>query len=289
MPGTQSLLRRIKSVKSTRKVTKAMQMVSASKMRKAQVVALTSRKYTELAWNLISEMDPKSIFTHPLVQEFPKAGKIGVIIVSTNKGLVGSLNTNLFSKLKSLEQENPGLSLETIVMGRKAKEFLLKRSQSLIADFEKTDTHSQPEEIYPLAHLVTAEYHSGKYQKVFLLYNEFVSTLVQKPKVKQLLPIEPKISNSSEHVEKNEFVFEPSPESVLNHLLPRIVESQIFQAVVESDASEHSARMIMMKNATEAAGDLISDLTLTFNQLRQSKITTELSEITAGKLALEKK
>jgi F-type H+-transporting ATPase subunit gamma len=160
--------------------------------------------------------------------------------------------------------------------------------KNIIADFPKIDTQIPIENIYPIAKLLTEKYKSGEYKKIVLVYNYFVSTLAQKPKATQLLPFVPEVKTEEES-QPIEYVFEPSPKEVLNHLIPRIIESQIYQAVLESDASEHSARMVMMKNATDAAGDLINDLTLTFNQLRQNKITTELSEITAGKIALENK
>lgn len=288
MAGLQALTRRIKSVKSTRKVTRAMQMVSAAKMRKAQQTAITSRNYSQLAWQLIAELNPQMVAKHPLLSTNSDAQKIGVIIISTNKGLVGSLNTNLLYKLKHLEQNEIEVIHEYLIMGKKIKEAVSRLRKNLVADFEKQEAHSSPEEVYPLAHLITGEYRKQTYKKVYLIYNKFISTLNQEPVIQQLLPIEPDI-NLKPKSENLEFLFEPNPEAVLNHLLPRIIESQIYQAILESDASEHSARMIMMKNATEAAGDLISDLTLTFNQLRQGKITTELSEITAGKLALENK
>jgi F-type H+-transporting ATPase subunit gamma len=210
---------------------------------------------------------------------------------------------------------------------------MVRSHKEVLADFEKFDRAITTEDIYPIAELITKLYSSGKYQKVLIFYNHFVSTLLQKPTVKQLLPFasttpsanaatpplqggeasafaeasadKPRLSASSAkprslsslakeeypakqgEVVLTEYLFEPTPQEVLKHLLPRIIESQIYQTILESEASEQSARMVMMKNATEAAGDLISDLTLTFNKLRQNKITTELAEITAGKIALE--
>jgi len=325
MPGIKELKNRIKSVKSTRKITRAMQMVSASKMRKAQVAAMQSRKYSEIALQLIGnlksslpggqdednateadstedeEIKTNLLYTDrellaksktremmPLLVSYPQATKTGVIIISTNKGLVGSLNTNLLNKLKTID--DPEVITELFVMGKKAQEHMSRLKKNMIADFPKNDTWVPIESIYPVAKMVTELYKTGEYKQILIVYNHFVSTLVQKATIKQLLPFEitKEVKAGAQAVdESSDYIFEPSPDSIITHLIPRIIESQIYQAVLESDASEHSARMIMMKNATEAAGDLISDYTLTYNQLRQNKITTELAEITAGKIALE--
>jgi F-type H+-transporting ATPase subunit gamma len=286
MPGTQELTRRIKSIKSTRKITKAMQMVSAAKMRKAQNATLASRTYADLAWELIRSLGTLNIEQTPMVRAYPDAKKLGIVIISTNRGLVGSFNTNIYNKVREVEAEHSSLQSEYIVMGRKIRDLARRLRKDITAEFNKLDTTIPPEEIYPLAKLLTERYATGEYQQIVIVYNHYVSTLIQQPRVKQLLPLLPE---NGEPASSNEALFEPSPQEVLEHLLPRIIESQLYQAVLENDASEHSARMIMMKNATEASGDLIDDLTLTYNRLRQSKITTELSEITAGKIALENK
>lgn len=360
MPGIKELKTRIKSIQSTRKITRAMQLVSAAKMRKAQNSALNSRTYSGLVGELVKDLTGDSsavIPTEPsasegewrdpliseetslsdsstrmhslgmtqLLQTYPQATKTGIIIISTNKGLVGGLNSNLMSKIREVEtsmadgtnrtdktdttnmshQSNSSYTpiAELLVMGRKAKDYAVRFNKNMMADFAKSDSWVGIESIYPLAKMVTELYQSGQYKKIVIVYNQFVSTLTQRPMVKQLLPFgdpsdgsvpihrrsetEPPINGHATNPSDSDYIFEPSADHVLEHLLPRIIESQIYQAVLESDASEHSARMVMMKNATEAAGDLISDLTLTYNQLRQNKITTELSEITAGRIALE--
>lgn len=289
MPSTQELTRRIKSIKSTRKITKAMQLVSSAKMRKSQNVALSSRTYAHLAWELINNIR-QSARGHSLTKDYPKAKKVGIILITTNKGLVGGFNSNLLKKLFLQEEQDqdlqPELISELVVIGRKGRDAMARLDRKIIADFPKLDTTIPVKDVYPIVKFITDAYKTGEYKKIYIVYNHFVSMLVQDPKVKQLLPIVPK-STSSTHTIARGTQFEPNPAKVLNHLLPRILESQVYQAILESDASEHSARMMMMKNATDAAGDLIDDLTLTFNQLRQSKITTELSEITAGRIALE--
>ncbi len=289
MASTQELTRRIKSVKSTRKITRAMQMVSASKMRRAQNATLASRTYTELARELISGLGNVEKYHNPLLESHEKASKIGVILITTNKGLVGGFNSNLLTTLKSLELGDPELIAEIIAVGKKGAEAMVRTRRELIAKFTNTDSTEKVKDVYPLVKMVTEIYKTKAYKKIVVVYNHFVSTLTQSPTTKVLLPFN--FVREQRKAEKTintwQVIFEPNRSEVLNHIIPRVLESQIYQALLESDASEHSARMVMMKNATEAAGDLIDDLTLTFNQLRQSKITTELSEITAGRIALE--
>lgn len=296
MPSTQDLTRRIKSVKSTRKITRAMQLVSASKMRKAQNATLSSRTYAELANQIIKRLYLEGKYIHPLMSENLKATKVGIILISSNKGLVGGFNTNLLNKVREHTQATPELITEIVAKGKKGAEGSARLKSNLVAQFPKYDRTESASELMPLAKFITENYLNGTYKQIFLAYNHFVSTLEQKPTLKLLLPF--KVDTPNESVDQTagiesraelpaEILFEPTKQAVLDKIVPRILESQIYQAILESDASEHSARMIMMKNATESAEDLIDDLTLTFNQLRQNKITTELSEITAGKLALE--
>jgi len=351
MAGIKELKTRIKSIGSTRKITRAMQMVSAAKMRKAQNATLQSRNYASLAWEMIESLSPNSVIARSaadeaissdaekiasdalamtnLLRAYPDAKKVGVILLSSNRGLVGSLNTNLMGKMKEIDMTNRspvpvadsgtgqadgGNGTETIAelitYGKKGQIIAAKLKKDIVADFPKFDRTISVEDIYPIAKFISDAYASGKYKKIVIVYNHFVSTLSQKPTVKQLLPFRrsDEALAKSDDAERSQpihrlsekepinglttsddtgVIFEPTPQAVINHLIPRIIESQIYQAILESDASEQSARMVMMKNATEAAGDLISDLTLTFNQLRQNKITTELAEITAGKIALE--
>jgi F-type H+-transporting ATPase subunit gamma len=291
MPGIKELKTRIKSISGTRKVTRAMQMVSAAKMRKSQDATLKSRTYSTLAWELVLNLSSSQQIQADLLKTFPDAKKVAVLVLTTNRGMVGSLNSNLLSMiLQSTAQR--GLETDFVTYGRKGREVMIKGKKEVLADFQKYDRLITTADIAPIAEFITNLYNSGKYQKVFIYYNHFVSTLAQKPTVKQLLPFEKQIekavdAKTPEDSEKFEYLLEPTPEEVMNSLLPRIIESQVYQTILESEASEQSARMVMMKNATEAAGDLISDLTLTYNKLRQNKITTELAEITAGKIALE--
>ncbi len=284
MPSTQELTRRIKSVKSTRKITRAMQMVSAAKMRKSQQATLASRSYADLAWQLINTLGTIDGSLSKLLIKHPDAKKIGIVLISSNRGLVGGFNSNLINKLKSIDQNNPTKTLEIISIGKKGRDSVVRSNRKLIAEFTKHDSTEQVKEVYPIIKSITDAYKTGEYQKIVILYSHFVSTLQQEARAKVLLPF----GEVETFTTENEgIIYEPDKVQVVKSLLPRILESQVYQAILENDASEHSARMVMMKNATEAAGDLIDDLTLTFNQLRQNRITTELSEITAGKIALE--
>lgn len=262
-----------------------MQMVSSAKMRKSQAVAMSSRSYAHLAWELINNVGSKSR-QHKLFNSYPKAKKVGIILVTTNRGLVGGFNTNLIKKMIKEQQAEPELISELIVIGKKGREAAQRMQKNVIADFKKMDATIPVKDIYPVVKMLIDLYNKGEYKRIYIVYNHFVSMLSQDPKVKQLLPIVPKSTHQTKTI-GSDVLFEPNAQQVLDHLLPRILESQVYQAILESDASEHSARMLMMKNATDSAGDLIDDLTLTFNQLRQSRITTELSEITAGRIALE--
>lgn len=294
MPGIKELKNRIKSIRGTRKITRAMQLVSAAKMRKAQSQALASRPYSALAWELILNLTKQLEIDIPLLRTHRHAKKVGVLVISSNRGFVGSLNVNLITKLKEIET-NPEIICELAVFGRQAQMISGRLGKRIAADFPKLDKHATIDDIYPIAKYLTELYQSNQYRKIYIAYNHFHSTISQKPEIIQLLPFSQEIvqnikSKQEVTISKKygyNYQFEPEPVKVLEHLLPRIIESQIYQALLESDASEHSARMIMMKNATDAASDLIDDLTLSYNQMRQNKITTELAEITAGKLALE--
>jgi F-type H+-transporting ATPase subunit gamma len=297
MPGLIEVKRRLKSVKNTKKITRAVQMISAAKMRKAQGAALQSRTYSSLAWeiitNLSEKVDPKY---HALLSQKNTTNKVAVILISTNRGQVGGFNTNLVNSVrKHLADKGQEMEIkaELIVVGRKGRDAMLRLGNTVVADFPKQDKTINISEIRPISQLIVDEYLAGKYSKIFIAYTHFVSTLTQKPQLKQLLPFEntepkPESKNLKDKAKgSGDYLFEPDPDKVLDYLVPRIMESQVYQAVLESDASEHSARMIMMKNATDAANDLIDDLTLTYNQVRQANITKELAEITAGRIALE--
>ncbi len=300
MPGTREVKRRIKSISSTKKITKAMQMVSAVKMRKAQSAALASRAYSDMAWQIATNLSHKIDAKHSRFLKQNKASrKIGIILVTSNKGLVGSFNSNLVSAVHSYianSKAEAEVLVEIITVGKKGRDAMLRVGQTIIAEFNKLDKLARMGEILPISRLIIDEFLQGNYGKICIAYNHFISTISQKPVIHEILPLGKskgkfldidnarQEKNLPEHYGKYnfEYLFEPNPNKVLDYLLPRILESQIYQAILESDASENSARMVMMKNATEAASDLIDDLTLAYNQIRQANITKELAEIVAG-------
>lgn len=291
MPSTKEIRRRIKSIKSTRQITKAMELVSAAKMRKAQMQTLATRAYAHYAWELVQNLTAKSDpRIHKLLRKPAQTNKVLMIVMTSNRGLIGGFNNNIvqtaFNYAKQFSNTN------TITLGKKGRDSLRKQGFNIVADFEKKDSSAGVLDINSLAKLAVDDFIAGKYDKVVLVYMDFVSTLVQKPHVLELLPLgkqDLSLGNESERSEetKAEYLFEPTIDIVLEHVLPKLTVMQIYQALLETNAAEHSARMVAMKNATDAAGDLVSELTLEYNQLRQGKITTELSEITAGRIALE--
>jgi len=303
MPSTQDIRRRIRSVKNTKQITKAMELVAAAKMRKAQQYALATRSYANLAWemlkNLSDKTDPR---LHKLLSHRKGGGKSAALLITSNRGLIGAFNNSLIKK--ALEFAGGGSEqTDVISMGKKGRDAMRKRGFNLVAEFNKEDTISSIQDIRPVSGFLLKEFLENKYGKIVVIYMDFVSTLVQKPHVRQLLPL-PLVRDESlggvsspspsdgegkrERLnEEVEYLFEPTPEEVLRDLIPRLVEMQIYQAVLETNASEHSARMVAMKNASESANDLVDDLTLEYNQIRQAGITKEISEIVGGRLALE--
>lgn len=267
-----------------------MQMISAVKMRKAQSAVLNSRTYADLAWQIVTNLshrvDPKY---HALLENPAKSKKVGIILVTTNRGMVGAYNANLLAATyKYLDRNglNGELVAELIAVGKKGRDAMVRVGKTVVAEFPKPDRNVRIEEIFPLSRMIVEEYLKGTYSQILVAYTHFVSTIKQQPTIKQLLPLQQSEhpADLPEHYKKfnYEYLFEPDPNQVLDYLLPRIIDAQIYQAVLENDASEHSARMVMMKNATDAATELIQDLTLAYNQLRQANITKELAEIIAG-------
>jgi len=281
MPSTLDLRRRIKSVKNTAQITKAMQMVAASKMRKAQAAAIAGRPYQELLARVLAavkgRVDPGShllLAVRPVNQEL-------ILIFSTDKGLCGPLNANLFRELGEIDREKS----EYAVSGRKAIQFITRTRRKLTADFALKDTiHFS--EIRPIAKFVSDKFISGEVDQVRVLHPKFVNTLVQQPVLRTLLPIPVKELGIEGSESGGEYLFEPDEHSVLDAILPHYIAFQLFQMALDARASEHSARMVAMKNATDNAKELIKDLTLEYNKIRQENITTELLEITTAQLAV---
>lgn len=291
MPSTRDIRRRIKSVKNTSQITRAMQMVAASKMRKAQQSALNGRPYARLMNEVLSEVTLLAgDFTHPLMEK-REVRKRGVIIVSTDKGLCGALNTNLLREAAKFDKQ----TTIYITAGRKASTFIARTKRQLSAEFTYKDAPLFGE-ARAISRFARDLFINGEVDQVDIIFTHFISTLSQKPESVQLLPVsEIKLvtagvqdqGQSEKYVKgATEYLFEPSPEQVLGELLPHYLNYLIFQILLEAKASEHSARMVAMKNATDNANQLIKDLTLEYNKLRQANITRELLEIASAQMAV---
>jgi len=296
----RKIKRQIRSVKNTQKITKAMEMVSAGKMRKAVASALLSREYSETAWKAVLRIAQKSDpALHPLLNQSKEIKKIGILLLSSNRGLCGGFNQQIIKKtLSFVAAQAPSAELEFITYGRKGAVALSKNGLLVAADFPKSEVLSDLSEMRFLSQAALNGFLVQKYDRVVLVFTDFISPLKQKPVIKQFLPLnlaaisedEKKLLKEIEEqdqIDGGEYLFEPNADFVLRIFLPRLLELQIYQAVLESNASEHSSRMLAMRNASDAAGGLLSDLTLGFNKARQTGITQELSEISVSKASLE--
>lgn len=282
MATIRSIQKRIKSAKNISQITKAMQMVSASKMRRAQDAAVKAKPYQEKiveAVHMLSSGVDRS--AHPLLREASETGKTLVVIISTNKGLCGGLNTTLFRSVT--KWFGTGNDVLYVTLGKKGQQFVLRNNKSLTADFSGDEFL---ESAQPVTELFVNQFVEGTYKEVYIVYNKFINSLNQKPARERVLPIELETTEETEHTDAS-FTIEPSTARVLNALLPHYVEIQVRSAIVEAAASEHSARMIAMKNATDNAKNLISDLTLAYNRLRQEKITYEIADIVTARVSME--
>jgi len=284
--NTRDIRRRIKSVKNTAQITKAMQMVAASKMRKAQQLAVDGRPYARLLNRISAAVnEANSDEKHPLLQQ-REVKKELVIIVSTDKGLCGALNTNL---LREAAKFDPAKTL-FVTAGRKGAQWVARTKRELIAEFHLKDTPTFIE-TKSISKLAVEKFLDGSVDKVSVVVTRFVNTLSQVPVVVQLLPVAATAANEEalQKIQQQgglDVTFEPSPSAVLDALLPYYAHFAVYRAVVEARAAEHSARMVAMKSATDNAKSLIKDLTLEYNKVRQAGITTELLEITTAQMAL---
>ncbi|MGI8475967.1 MAG: ATP synthase F1 subunit gamma [Thermomicrobiales bacterium] len=288
MASPREIRRRIKSVRNISQITRAMEMVSASKMRRAQQRVLASRPYAERLQGVIADLASLQLGSDELAQ-FPllvqrEIKTTGVILITPDKGLTGPLNSNILRRASRYIIAEAGVPVQVIASGKKGRELMVRTGQNVTADFSGWGDNVTLEKLRPLAQVAIDDFVGGKVDAVFLVYARFVNTLSQVPDVKQILPIvRPESSGAY-----NDYIFEPSPAAVLEELLPRFVEMQIFQAMLEAIASEHSARMVAMGAASQNARDLVKDLNLTYNRARQATITREVSEISAGAEALKK-
>ena len=298
MANTRDIRRRIKSVKNTQQITRALQTVSASKMGKAQAAARAGREYSSVLTRvLVSLRERVEDESHPLLEERPLKTEL-IILISTDKGLCGALNTNLFREASNHDKER---SAGYVASGRKGVQFLARTKRNLLADFAAKDKPTLAE-TRQISKFALDRFLSGEVQKVSVAYTKFVNTLSQKPTIQTLLPISPadlpkgelekaKPANvpkgdAADPENKFGYIFAPSTQEVLDAVLPEYVHFQVYQMTLDSRASEHSARMVAMKSATDNAKSLIKDLTLEYNKVRQAGITTELLEITTAQMAM---
>ena len=331
MAGTKEIVRRIKSVKNTAKITRAMEMVSAAKMRKAIQSVLAIRPYAHSAWSVLTNLARSFEKYQKGLLEVREVKSILAIAVTSNRGLCGSFNSQMAKKIreelthpekllinriglkkvkseihpvKSAEggpasQEFNGVKIDFITIGKKGESVVRKTGKEIIASFNDLTYLPKAESMRAVSQIVIDDYLQKKYDKVVIFYTDYVSAIRQETRVRQILPLS-RIDLEKQIAEmdilakeygldepKVEYKIEPSPQEVLEHIIPRLIEMQIYHAILESNASKESARMIAMKNATEAAGEMADDLTFVFNQIRQMKITQEIAEISAGRAALE--
>lgn len=297
--ATRDIKRRIKSVANTKKITKAMELVSAAKMRKAVKAVLETRDYSNTAWEIIRNLASKTDRSkHPLLDQRPVIKKVGLILITSNRGLCGGFNREIIETvaeyMREHKKENVEVEAEVFLLGLKGRDVMYKHGHEIIAEFTKLDVTTRISEVTPIAYSVIQDFISKKYDKISIAYTDFRSSIKQVPVMKQLLPLVPTdegIDGANSQQDTNssfsDYLFEPTSDIVLDQMLSRIIELQIYQALLESNASEHSARMFAMRNASDAAADMIDELTFAFNQARQSAITTELADISGGRSALE--
>jgi F-type H+-transporting ATPase subunit gamma len=287
VPSTREIRRRIRSVKNLTQITRAMEMVSASKMRRAQRNVLATRPYADRLLDVMGELTSRIVGAPPgsLLEVRPNVRAIGLVVVTPDKGLTGAMISNVLRRAARfiLDERARGREIEVLAVGKKGRDFMVRTGQNLVAEITRIGDYPRLVDTLGIATNVINGFRERRYDEVYVIYSEFVNTLVQRPALKRLLPVEPPNEPAERQVD---YTYEPSREEVLRELLPRFVEVQLYQAILESIASEHSARMVAMRNATDNAKELTRDLTLTYNKTRQANITKEVSEIASGAAAL---
>ena len=325
--GTKEIQRRIKSVNNTRKITRAMEMVSAAKMKKEVNRVLSIRSYSQAAWNVLMNLSKSLRRAQHGLLEIREVKNILVVVITSNRGLCGSLNSQLLKKVieevknpdqikinriknRKIESKVPNeeLTFDFVAVGKKGFDYLHNRGYNVAALHDGFNYSPSLDDVRVLSKMAIDEYIEGKYDKVVVAYTDYVNTLKQVPRLRQLLPVsQVDVEKQIEEIEEQKpgtpktrieepvvdrwkginYKIEPDPKEVVDFVLPRLVEMQLYHAILESNASKESARMMAMKNATEAANEMLEELHYSYNQLRQTGITNEIAEITSGKMAVE--
>jgi F-type H+-transporting ATPase subunit gamma len=287
MAGGREIKTKIKSVQNTRKVTRALEMVSASKIRKAQERMKASRPYARAMKQVIGHLaQANSEFQHPYLVERKEIKRVGYVIVSSDRGLAGGLNNNLFRKLlgEIRKWQQQGVEVDVVTIGQKATVFFRRIKVDMLASVTHLGDIPQVDQLVGVIKVMLDAYSSGKVDKVFMVYNDFVNTMTQRAAFDQLLPLPASETAVAHH--DWDYIYEPDAQTVLEHVLTRYIESLVYQAVMENVASEHAARMVAMKAASDNATKMIDSLNLIYNKARQAAITQEISEIVGGAAAV---
>jgi F-type H+-transporting ATPase subunit gamma len=287
MAGAKEITGKIRSIENTKKVTSALEMVSASKIRKSQDLMNATRPYTSMIRRVmghLSKANPE--FRHPFTVRRDETNKVGYIIVSTDRGLCGGLNINLFKLVLGSIQEwrDKGAEVSLVTLGKKASAFFKNINVEIAAHAHDLGEKPQIEDLIGSIKVMLDAYREEQIDLVYVVYNDFINTMSQRPRLEQLLPLPE--TDDEEVRDIWDYIYEPDAEALLDTVLVRYIEADVYHAVLENLASEHAARMIAMKNATDNAGDLIDELTLAFNKARQAAITQEISEIVGGAAAV---
>lgn len=294
MPNTREVRLRIKSVKNISQVTRALQAVSASKVRKAQQGVQQTQPYAERAWRVLSDIaeQPGHASLHPLLADRPDPKNILVILITGDRGLAGAYNTNAVRYCLHHFDKNE-TPVHYVTVGRKGRDLLLRRRKHVIAEFSNLPAWPSFADVSAIGRLAVDEFLLGKADRVHLVYTDFVNMVKQDPQIKQLLPLDVSteggrvVEYQASHRTAAAYIYEPGEAEILNEIVPRFTALQVYQAILESLASEHAARMVAMKNATDSATDLVTALQLEYNKTRQQGITNEILDIVGGANALE--
>ena len=290
MPSTREIRRRIRSVRNLAQITRAMEMVSASKMRRAQRNVLATRPYADRLRDVMSSLMAGTSGSHKgtLLEVRAEVKNVALILITPDRGLAGSLVANILRRTARfvIDEKAKGRNVKVLAIGKKGRDFLNRSGQDLLAEVTKLGDYPKLADILGVSTNVIKGFLDGDFDEAYIVYSQFVNTLVQRPAVRRILPVEADESTTAPASASSNYNYEPDEDVVLKDLLPRFAEVQIYQALLEAIASEHSARMVAMRNATDNAKDLRRELSLTYNKTRQANITKEVSEIASGAAAL---